>query len=56
MKLSKPKVDSVMPEKWKCYDGCPVCRLLRKAAEKNLEIDQKELDEAFAKAEEEAVD
>lgn len=57
MKLSKKVCcDALMPEKWKCFDNCPVCRLFKKAAEEGLEISGKELEEAFKAAEEQAID
>jgi hypothetical protein len=53
MKLSKnSKADTVVSsEKWKCFDGCPVCRMMREAAESGKEINGKELEKAFAEAE-----
>lgn len=52
MKLSKnSKIDSVIPtENWKHYDGCPVCRLMKEAAEKGKEVSSEELETAFAEA------
>jgi hypothetical protein len=55
MKLSKDfKIDFVVPpEEWKCFDGCPVCRLFKDAAEKGRLINSVELEKAFADAESE---
>ena len=45
---NKSKFDFVvLPEEWKCFDGCPVCRLLKKASEEGREIDSKELEKAY---------
>jgi len=53
MKLSKDlKIDFVIPsEEWRCFDGCPVCRMMKKAVEEGKEINGKELEEAFTEAE-----
>ena len=56
MKLSGPPNDSVPSQKWKLFDNCPVCKVLKKIAETGREISEKELEEAFSQAEEEAVD
>jgi hypothetical protein len=49
---NKSKSDFIVPpEEWKCFDGCPVCRLLKKAAEEGKEICTKELEKAFTDAE-----
>jgi hypothetical protein len=37
----------ISPENWKCYDGCPMCKLLKKAAEKGREISLKRVGKSF---------
>lgn len=53
MKFSKkPKKDiAVSPEEWQCFDDCPVCRIMKKAAEEGRELSAEELEKAFARAE-----
>lgn len=53
MKLSKGlEVDCIVsPKEWECFDGCPVCRLFKNAAEKGKLISSVELEKAFANAE-----
>lgn len=53
MKLSRSsKLDSIIPtEKWKCFDNCPVCIIMKKAIVEGREIFSKELERAFAEAE-----
>lgn len=55
MKLLKcSKLDTAIPpEKWKCFDGCPVCRMMKQAAEEGRGIDEEELEKAFVEAGEE---
>lgn len=52
MKLSNgSKLDTIIPpQDWKCFDGCPVCRLMKEAAEKGKEVSSEELESAFAEA------
>lgn len=53
MKLSKDsKTDDIIPpENWQCFDDCPVCRMMKRAAEKGREINSKEWERTFAEAE-----
>lgn len=49
--LRKPKKDiAVSPEGWQFFDDCPVCRIMKKAAEEGRELSEEELEDAFAKA------
>lgn len=52
MKFSKnsKKDVAVSPEEWQFFDDCPVCRIMKKAAEEGRELSEEELEEAFAKA------
>jgi len=55
MKRSKkpPEKDNVVvSSSWELFDNCPVCRLMKQAAEENREPSQEELETAFAKANE----
>lgn len=56
MKPSNRKDGVVSPESWKCFDNCPVCRLLRNAAENGHEISHEELEAAITEAESESLD
>lgn len=52
MKLSKNPQDRVIPtEKWKCFDDCPVCLVIKKAIKEGREIASEEFEKAFAEAE-----
>ena len=44
--------DFVIPnEMWECFDDCPICRALKKAAEEGRELSQDEIEKAIDEAE-----
>jgi hypothetical protein len=52
MKSSKgSSTDFVASPKWKFFDNCPVCRIMKKAILGGKEISGRQLKKAFSKAE-----